>query len=711
MKILLVILALTFSISLYAQRVCLFDFEEPPPLSSSSSTSIGSQVSISTNFFTLGKSSLRLSSKKWFCKKCKCTFAELPLPSDLSRFTAIRFDALLCYEKGATGTISFIGKNKNLIKPFYFSRPGARSFSFLLPKDKQNITHVRFTSSRPENEIDIYIDNVQLLDKEENINNIIDEHTLKREREIDNLTAERDHLISYTRFLAACIESGTITNSILLGYASSMEKVRPRARFNAAPAKKLSLSLAGNEYESIQLVIAPYTNDLNDVKVELVADITDAKGNRIGKDSIKISPVGYVHTRTPLSRWQIAQTPLSGWWPDPILDYPLTLNIRSNDVQSFWIKVHATQHHKPGLYKGEVKVSVSGEEKARIPLEVKLRSYHLPKRFPLDTLTSSTRHNLSADFLEDFLIFSNQLYCREPNLADVDAAIKRNTLGIINLGWVEVERDMSKNFDLDKWAKTYMPRLEKAYHELSKRGVQSNAVVYACDELPKEASHRLRDIVKLIKERLPYVKVLTTSFDSDAGLKGATLSEIDAMCPTTKRYVEELDKVQLARKNGKKIWWYICKDPEPPFANAYIECPAIDLRALMGAMTTKWRPDGFLYWSLTQWRKNKPLVNGPFISDWKTESYEDYNGDGSWLYPGPEGKALSSIRLENFRDGLEDYAAAMLLEKLGGDPMPGEELVKTPKDFSRNPQDYLNWREKISDEIEKRISTEAARGE
>eukprot|EP01046_Picozoa_sp_COSAG06_P011333 COSAG06_NODE_644_length_13470_cov_22.234313_3_plen_813_part_00 len=31
------------------------------------------------------------------------------------------------------------------------------------------------------------------------------------------------------------------------------------------------------------------------------------------------------------------------------------------------------------------------------------------------------------------------------------------------------------------------------------------------------------------------------------------------------------------------------------------------------------------------------------------------NGDGSWMFPGPDGAPLSSVRLENIRDGIEDY--------------------------------------------------------
>jgi hypothetical protein len=226
--------------------------------------------------------------------------------------------------------------------------------------------------------------------------------------------------------------------------------------------------------------------------------------------------------------------------------------------------------------------------------------------------------------------------------------------------------------------------------------------VYACDELPPVASGRFRQIVDIIKEKFNGIPVLTTSFDSTAGEKGSILENIDITCPTVKRYVEELDAVKHLRKNGKRIWWYICKDPEPPYPNAYIECPAVDLRALMGPMTVKWRPDGFIYWGLNVWRKNKPITAGPYTK-WNPVSFSDYNGDGCWVYAGPEGKTLASIRIENFRDGLEDFACAKLLESLGGDPTPGERLVKSPDNFSRDPADYISWREYMDDEIECRL--------
>ena len=72
---------------------------------------------------------------------------------------------------------------------------------------------------------------------------------------------------------------------------------------------------------------------------------------------------------------------------------------------------------------------------------------------------------------------------------------------------------------------------------------------------------------------------------------------------------------------------------------------AIESRLLMGAMTAKYRPDGFLYYSLSIWNQNKPIESGPF-TDWNPVSWTTYHGDGSLLCSGPGGKPVPTIRLE-----------------------------------------------------------------
>jgi hypothetical protein len=46
---------------------------------------------------------------------------------------------------------------------------------------------------------------------------------------------------------------------------------------------------------------------------------------------------------------------------------------------------------------------------------------------------------------------------------------------------------------------------------------------------------------------------------------------------------------------------------------------------------------------------------------WRNDAGKAHNGDGQLLYPGPNRQPLSSIRLENFRDGCEDYEYFWLL--------------------------------------------------
>ena len=78
-------------------------------------------------------------------------------------------------------------------------------------------------------------------------------------------------------------------------------------------------------------------------------------------------------------------------------------------------------------------------------------------------------------------------------------------------------------------------------------------------------------------------------------------------------------KAAAARAQGKKVWWYICCGPHNPYANWFVEYAAIESRLLMGAMTAKYRPDGFLYYSLSIWNENKPIESGPFTVDTRSQ--------------------------------------------------------------------------------------------
>ena len=130
-----------------------------------------------------------------------------------------------------------------------------------------------------------------------------------------------------------------------------------------------------------------------------------------------------------------------------------------------------------------------------------------------------------------------------------------------------------------------------------------------------------------------------------------------------------------------QVWWYICVVPRTPYANIFLEYPAIESRLLMGAMTAKYRPDGFLYYQTSLWQAKEPIRKGPF-TNWDPRSYRDAHGDGSWLCMREGGLPVPTIRLENYRDGLEDYAYARILEEaIRIKERKGESLTQTERQW------------------------------
>jgi hypothetical protein len=96
-----------------------------------------------------------------------------------------------------------------------------------------------------------------------------------------------------------------------------------------------------------------------------------------------------------------------------------------------------------------------------------------------------------------------------------------------------------------------------------------------------------------------------------------------------------------------------------------IEWPAVDHRLLLW-QTWKYGVQGFLYWGTCVWRDNlEGEQRWPDVAwkpaTWRNDAGQPHNGDGQLIYPGPDRLPLPSIRLENLRDGIEDYEYLWLL--------------------------------------------------
>jgi hypothetical protein len=173
---------------------------------------------------------------------------------------------------------------------------------------------------------------------------------------------------------------------------------------------------------------------------------------------------------------------------------------------------------------------------------------------------------------------------------------------------------------------------------------------------------------------------------------------MDVFIPYTPKYNEE--SARKARSSGRKVGWYVAGGGDEKVPNFFFARQPLESRLVMGAMAVKYRPEWFLYYQIAIWDSNRPITKGPF-TDWGLESWMNFSGDGSLVACGPGGKPLSTIRLENFRDGLDDCHYAKILEARGGKAEVPQSLVVSLTAFSDDVKAYQRWRDAMADAIER----------
>lgn len=495
---------------------------------------------------------------------------------------------------------------------------------------------------------------------------------------LDSLEALAKLRSDFARVRPAVQVGRKFRNDVVVGVASSMEKVLPRAPLSPlSVADHIAVSLARNEKESFQIIVLPCERALKKVRVR-VTDLRSDHGVRFPATQIDTAVVGYVQTQQepPYGASHV------GWWPDPILNFQQVTDIAVGDAQAFWVRVRAPKNQPAGLYRGKLEVVVDGVRTFSFPLAVLVYGFCLPDASPLPLAVtfwpryfepnpaggwregeyqdlSWKSHKFEwADFLADYYLSYDSLYVYAhwtPDFEVLERLHRQGRLGRFNLGYYGICGESPA--EIEAWRKSTLEVLRPRYEKAKALGLLDHAYIYGCDEHPADLFPGVERAAQMLKAEFPGVLILTTTYDHSFGQE-SVLQSMDAFCPLIPSF--DPQRAAQAGAAGKQVWWYICCGPYHPYPNMFIEYPAIEGRLLMGAMTAKYRPDGFLYYQISIWN-SPPITSGPF-TDWNPRSWTTYHGDGSWTCLGPDGTPLPTLRLENFRDGLEDYVYFRILE-------------------------------------------------
>ncbi len=550
---------------------------------------------------------------------------------------------------------------------------------------------------------------------------------------LTHLGAETDLRVRFEAVRRAVTVAGFARPDVVVGFATSMEKILPRMPLPPlAVSRAVDVSLARNEREAFQVIVAPSERDARQVKLR-VTDLVGPNGARLDASNIDLPVVGYVETTTRPPY----DTPHMGWWPDPILEFQRTADIAAGDSQAWWVRVHAPKGQSPGAYAGKLVVLVDGRAAYAFDLRVRVYGFTMPDVSPLPLAVNFAPYSLTPDIqaaaypdpswterkeewdrmLADHYLTYDSIYGAtdwEPEWEILARAHDEGRLARFNLCYYN---PCDEGAEAEAaWRTATIDLIRRRYEKAKALGIVDHAYVYGCDENPPERFAAVERAARILHEEFPDLLILTTTYDQSYSLD-SVIQSMGGFCPLSAVYDRE--RADRARAKGKQVWWYICCAPRHPWANMFVEYPAIEGRLLMGAMTAKYRPDGFLYYQITIWN-SPPIESGPY-THWDPRSFTTYNGDGCWTCVGPDGMPLPTVRLENFRDGLDDYAYVRILEATleAVKSKPGREgandewivradsllavpetLVTSMAEYSRDPQAVYAWRNAIAEAID-----------
>ena len=432
-------------------------------------------------------------------------------------------------------------------------------------------------------------------------------------------------------------------------------------------AKSKTILAVRGETECVQLVILPHAKDLSKVNVT-VSDLT-GEGGVIPSDAVVIKPVGFVRTEVlsasnPYPRY----ADYTGWWPDPILDN-FGFDVKQGESQPVWIEVHVPRTLAAGRYEGDITITAADDVRRTLGLAVEVADVTLPEKWSYENLLSWHEHwakqfygdawndALHEKFIEFLLerrinvisMYGNEAYETTENMI----RFAKRGQNVLMLSWIHPEAQIKASK-----AAGVRRRLDSMIPVMKEAGVLDRCIVYGWDERTPEWYDEIRYGAEILLNEYGGMPLLSAGTDVTCGTDSSLAGLPNIIyCPHMPLY--DVEVAARARANGNRVWWYDTW--------WIIEHPLIRGR-LIPWQSLKVGADGFLFWCINRFVGNDKPVFDPeqpkIRTDWNPALDGGYeNSTAMYIYPGRDGP-VSSLRLENLRDGMEDYELLVLARDL-----------------------------------------------
>jgi hypothetical protein len=246
-----------------------------------------------------------------------------------------------------------------------------------------------------------------------------------------------------------------------------------------------------------------------------------------------------------------------------------------------------------------------------------------------------------------------------------------------------------------------LARLPGIVEQLRKQGILDCAYLYTYDELTAAHYEQVLPFLAACRHAAPSLKVVLPFFrDNPVDSLGAY---VDVWCPHFHWVAKNLETVRALQRSGAEVWWYFTES-KAPLPNVTIDAPTLSHRVIFW-LTFHFGFTGLLHWETCYWGPSMNDEQGwperrwvASVFDHETGQYI-YHGNGLLLYPGPDTRPLSSIRLETLRKGAEDFEYLWLLrERIRSGKMPAKLRARAERllDLSDLIQDVTHYEEDVN---------------
>ena len=404
-----------------------------------------------------------------------------------------------------------------------------------------------------------------------------------------------------------------------------------------------------------------------------------------------------------------------GWRPDPLFEPSIDgLLLESDITQPIWLSFTIPNYATAGKYQSIMSIIIDNTPVDIVPVSLTVWDITLPSleesRFEaIFSYSSGIVYNqygnrgeeinkLFVDELVRQRIAGNLLYSNDQSnwnttVIESDAGVKLLTLYNINNALPKSKHPHNifsngvggdcPHFTLETADKA-VELLEPYVNQVINDGMLENMFVYGFDESPPDCIDNINIIYSAIKRKWPNLKTAATlNWTPTIDLP------LDIWIISYNYYNANQSLPWL--QSGRKQFWYHCIVPvEVYMMNSFIERPLMEIR-LMFWYAGYHKVSGWLYYLVDNWYENKfmvPLNNTARTSFDPTSARftnpgQFANGDGNFMYPGPNGP-ISTTRLHNLRDGFEDVEMFRMLP-LNVAREYITPLVVAPADFTLDP--------------------------